>query len=82
MQADAASNYDALYRERAIFEVACWAHARRKFFDVAKLSPAAKTAHAAVATINRLFDIERESSAAQETPEQRKMRRENQAKPI
>ena len=82
LQADAASNYDALYRERSIFEVACWAHARRKFFDVAKLSPAAKTAHAAVATINRLFDIERESGAANETPEQRKMRRENQAKPI
>ena len=39
-------------------------------------------AHAAVATINRLFDIERESGAANETPEQRKMRRENQAKPI
>ncbi len=82
LQADAASNYDALYRDRAIIEVACWAHARRKFFDVAKQSPAAKTAHAAVARINQLFDIERESSTANETHEQRQSRRENQAKPI
>lgn len=82
LQADAASNYDALYRDRPVFELACWAHARRKFFDIAKQSPAAKTAHAAVATINQLFDIERASSEAKETPEQRKVRREKHAAPI
>ena len=82
LQADAASNYDALYREQPVLELACWAHARRKFFDVAKQSPAAKTAHAAVATINLLFDIERESSEANETSEQRKVRREKDAAPI
>ena len=82
LQADAASNYDALYRERPVLELACWAHARRKFFDIAKLSPAAITAHTAVAKINLLFDIERESSEANETPEQRKVRREKSAAPI
>ena len=82
LQADAASNYDALYRERPILELACWAHARRKFFDIAKLSPAAQTAHTAVAKINLLFDIERESSEANETPEQRTERREKHAAPI
>ena len=62
--------------------MACWAHALRKYFDVAKQSPAAKTAHAAVARINQLFDIERESNTASETHEQRLSLRESQAKPI
>ena len=36
LHADAGSSYDAVYRQGApgtIIEVACWAHARRKFFD-------------------------------------------------
>ena len=81
LQADAASNYDALYRQGNILELACWAHARRKFFDIAKQSAAAKTAHAAVEKINAIFTIERESSEAMETPEQRHERRQRDARP-
>jgi transposase len=33
LQADAYAGYDALYRLGRVIEVACWAHARRKFFD-------------------------------------------------
>jgi hypothetical protein len=33
LQADAYAGYDALYRLGKVIEVACWAHARRKFFD-------------------------------------------------
>src|SRR5512135_354463 len=35
LQADAYSGYDELYRDRhrKITEVACWAHARRRFFE-------------------------------------------------
>jgi len=33
LQADAFAGYDALYAGREIIEVACWAHARRKFRD-------------------------------------------------
>lgn len=65
LQADAASNYDALYQQRPnIQEVACWSHARRKFFDIAKQSPTAKTAHEALARINALFEIERKAKEA------------------
>ena len=81
LQADAASNYDGLYRQGKVLEIGCWAHARRKFFDIAKQSPAAKTAHAAVEKVNALFAIERESSEAAETPEQRYERRQKEAKP-
>ena len=34
LQADAYSGFHHLYGEGAIYEVACWAHARRKFYDV------------------------------------------------
>ena len=65
LQADAASNYDELYKQRPkIREVGCWAHARRKFFDIAQQSKAAQTAHGALERINVLFDIEREAREA------------------
>ena len=34
LQADAYSGFHHLYGAGAIYEVACWAHARRKFYDV------------------------------------------------
>lgn len=33
LQADAYAGYDAIYASQEVIEVACWAHARRKFFD-------------------------------------------------
>jgi len=33
LQADAYGGYDGVYHKGAVIEVACWAHARRKFFD-------------------------------------------------
>jgi transposase len=34
LQADAYAGFDRLYQEGRIQEAACWAHARRKFFDI------------------------------------------------
>ena len=33
LQADAFGGYDAIYSGKSVIEVACWAHARRKFFE-------------------------------------------------
>ena len=33
LQADAYGGYDGIYTKGSVIEVACWAHARRKFFD-------------------------------------------------
>jgi transposase len=33
LQADAYGGYDGIYHKGNVIEVACWAHARRKFFD-------------------------------------------------
>lgn len=59
LQADAYSGYDALYREGKIVEAACWAHARRKFYDLYELdrSPLAEQALRRIAA---LYAIEHE----------------------
>ena len=63
MQADAYAGFNGLYeasREPGpIIEVGCWAHARRKFFEIARLKKA-PIATEAVAKIDELFAIERE----------------------
>jgi len=50
---------DALERPGPIIEVGCWAHARRKFFDLARIKKAPIAAQA-VERIDALFSIERE----------------------
>jgi transposase len=63
MQADAYAGFSRLYeadrKGRPIIEAACWAHARRKFFDLARINKA-PIASEAVARIDALFAIERE----------------------
>jgi transposase len=61
LQADAFSAYDGIYAPGGIIEVACWAHARRHFFD-ARTSDAAR-AHEALARIRALYAVEDEAKA-------------------
>ena len=86
LQADAASNYDELYRQRPdIREVGCWAHARRKFFEIAALADKSGQrvlAHEAVERIGELFAIERAASEAGDSPPERGKRRQRDARPI
>jgi transposase len=58
LHADAYGGYDGIYLESGgkIREVACWSHARRKFFDARLSYP--REAHEALAWIRELFDIE------------------------
>jgi transposase len=58
LQADAFSGYDGIYAGSAgkILEVACWAHARRKFFEAQSSSPA--EASLIIQIILRLYGIE------------------------
>lgn len=81
LQADAASTFDGLYAQHPhIREVACWAHARRKFFEIAKHRDT-PTARGALERINSLFAIEREASEAGLDPEARRRWRHAHAKP-
>jgi transposase len=58
LHADAYGGYDHIYlgSNDAIREVACWAHARRKFFDTRDSSP--RDAHQILEWIRQLYDIE------------------------
>jgi transposase len=58
LHADAYAGYDAIYlgSNHQIVEVACWAHARRKFFDASKNYP--RQSHQVLEWIGQLYDIE------------------------
>ena len=59
LQADAYSGFHHLYGDGAIYEVACWAHARRKFHDI-HLAHASPTTTEAMVRIGALYGIEEE----------------------
>ena len=61
LQADAANVFDGFYLPGDIFEVGCWADARRYFHD-ARTSDAARAAEA-LARISFFYDVEREATA-------------------
>jgi transposase len=56
LQADGYAGYAGLY-DRGVTEAACWAHARRKFFDVHKATPSPLAAEA-LQRIAALYQIE------------------------
>jgi transposase len=58
LQADAYAGFDRLYGEK-IKEAACWAHVRRKFYDI-HVSLASPIALEALERIGRLYKIEEE----------------------
>ena len=82
MQADAYAGFNRLYepsrRPGPIVEAACWAHARRKFFDLARLNKA-PIAIEAVARIDALFTIEREINGV--LPQDRRRVRQERSRP-
>jgi transposase len=77
LQADAFGGYDGLYA-RGVTEVACWAHARRKFFEAKET--AAVEAHDALARIRALYEIEARAKAL--TPLERAALRRAEAAPL
>jgi transposase len=77
LQADAFGGYDGLYA-RGVTEVACWAHARRKFFEAKETGPA--EAHEALARIRALYEIEARAKAL--APVERAALRQAEAAPM
>lgn len=79
LQADAYAGYDRLYRDRAIIEVGCWAHARRKYYDARMTEPV--HAHEAMRRIKELYALEAEAKEAGGDATALYARREEYAKP-
>ena len=86
-QADAYSGFNGLFVEGRqvdgkpgpIVEAACWAHSRRKFFELARLRKM-PIAIEAVVRIDALFAIEREING--KSPAERKAVRQARSKPL
>jgi hypothetical protein len=79
LQADGYAGFDAVYEAGSIQEAACWAHVRRKFYDlhVAHRSPVAAEA---IERIAALYAIEKEIRG--HPAEQRREVRETRARPL
>jgi transposase len=79
IHADGYAGFNELFVGNRITEAACWAHARRKFFDVhaATGSPIAREA---LDRIGRLYLIEEAISGA--PPDDRRRERQQRSKPI
>jgi transposase len=83
MQADAYAGFNRLYepdrQPGPILEAACWAHARRKLYDLAAVAKA-PIATEAVQRIDRLFAVERDIAGL--SPEARLAARAERSAPI
>jgi transposase len=77
LQADAYAGFDRLYGEK-IKEAACWAHVRRKFYDI-HVSLASPIALEALERIGRLYQIEEEIRGR--SPDERQAVRQARAGP-
>jgi transposase len=79
LQADAFSGFDGLYVDGKVHEAACWAHARRKFYELyaAHKSPPAEEA---LKRIKVLYEIE--ELIRGKPPDERKRVRQLEAGPL
>ena len=80
LHADAYGGYDHIYlgSNDSILEVACWAHARRKFFDATLSSP--RESHQILEWVGQLYDIE--DRAREWSPAVRQSVRAEEAQPV
>ncbi|MCP3972954.1 MAG: transposase, partial [bacterium] len=80
LHADAYGGYDHIYlgSNNSILEVACWAHARRKFFDAARSSP--RESHQILEWVGQLYDIE--DRARELSDQSRQSLRQQESDPV
>jgi hypothetical protein len=79
LQADAYAGFNQLYENGRIQQAACWAHVRRKFYDLeqAHSSPVAREA---LRRIGALYGIE--ETIRGKPPDERRAVRQEQSKPV
>jgi transposase len=79
LQADAYAGFNQLYKDDRIQEVACWAHVRRKFYDLEQAHSSA-LAREALERIADLYAIEDEIRGR--PPDERQQVRQTRARPL
>jgi transposase len=81
LQSDGYSAYDHVGGPK-IVHAACWAHARRKFFDAVKLNPTDQTSIRIVAQMDELFAIDAQARQKDLSLMDRHVLRLEKAKPL
>lgn len=79
LQADAYAGFNRIYEQGRIQEAACWAHVRRKFFDLQQ-AHGSQVASEALERIGALYGIEKEIRGR--PPDERRQVRQARAKPL
>jgi len=80
VQADAYSGYDKLFEKGKAMEVACWAHARRKFYESIETDP--DRANQMLNLIRTLYDVERDAKEQKLDAEAIQALRQQKSQPI
>ncbi len=81
-QCDAYSGYNDLHNRLGVICVGCWAHARRKFYEITKLVSVPGVADRILKVIGLLYDVEREADQKKLSPKQRRKLRLKKSVPI
>ena len=79
LQADAYAGYDKLYSTNRVTEVACWAHFRRKIFDIHATKPTPLTTEL-LARIGAIYEIE--AGIRGTPPDNRRRSRQERSLPL
>jgi len=79
LQADAYAGFNQLYENGRIQQAACWAHVRRKFYDLEQ-AHASPVAREALVRIGALYGIE--ETIRGKPPDERRAVRQSQSKPL
>lgn len=82
LQSDGYGGYNNLRAKDSIISIGCWAHCRRYFADVVKISGSSGKAHEVMKWISKLYQIESEAREQKLDFAQRKKLRQVQAPPI
>jgi transposase len=81
LQSDGYAAYDHVGGPK-IVHAACWAHARRKFFQAVELNPQDRTAIGIVAQLDELFEIDAQARKQGLSQEDRQLLRLEKSKPL
>ena len=81
LQTDGYAAYDQIGGPRMV-HAACWAHARRQFFEAVQLNPRDPVATPIVARMDELFAVDAEARRRALSAASRHVRRQERAKPL
>ena len=81
LQTDGYTAYDQIGGKRMV-HAACWAHARRQFFEAVQLNPRDPVATSIVARMDELFAVEAEARSRALSVAARHIRRQERSNPL